>query len=169
MFIAHLPAGYLLTRWLQRPLSTNKFLWLGLVASIFPDIDLLYFYFVNHSQNHHNFFTHLPIFWLTLWGIILIINIFLKNRSLFIGSTIIFANILLHLLLDTFVAGIPWLYPFESTNLALVTIPSAFPFWVENFVFHWTFLVELAITIWAIFIFFKHSTRSITRSTTNRI
>ncbi len=40
MFIAHAPAGYLLHR-LWRPRAP---LWVALVASVFPDLDLLYFY-----------------------------------------------------------------------------------------------------------------------------
>ncbi len=120
------------------------------MASVIPDIDLLFFYFVDHRQTlHHDYWTHLPIFWLCAWAVVLLLNLFLKNRMLLYASTIFFANIFLHLLLDTFAAGIPWLAPFSWNAFVLVTVPARYPLWIENFVFHWTFLVELAIVSWA--------------------
>lgn len=151
MFIAHLPAGFLLTRALQRRLKTAKYLWIGLVASVFPDIDLLYFYFVDHQRTlHHEYWTHLPIFWAAIWLAVLLVNFFVKSRKVFLVSTIFLANIFLHLILDSFAAGITWLYPFSRTSFALVTVPARYPFWIESFVFHWTFLVEIAIVVWAL-------------------
>ncbi len=145
MFIAHIPAGYLLTRDLKRRFKTDKYLWIGLIASALPVID--------RSQNHHTIFTHLPIFWLTLWVITLFVYLFWRNRTLLIVSTIFFANIFLHLILDTFAAGIQWLYPWSHNIFVLVHVPSVYPFWVENFVFHWSFLVEIGIMIWALAVF----------------
>ncbi len=156
MFIAHLPAGYLLTRFLQRKLKTTKYLWIGLLASILPDFDLPYFYLIDHRQTlHHEYWIHLPIFWLSVSFLAVLIFFFTKNRRFLLISTIFLANIFLHLILDTFVAGILWLYPFSHVSLRLFTVPARYPFWGENFAFHWTFLVEIAIILWAFIVLIK--------------
>ncbi len=156
MFIAHLPAGYLLTEFLQRKLKTTKYLWVGLIASIFPDIDLLFFYFIDNRQTlHHHYWTHLPLFWFSVWAALVIASFALKHRALRVIATIIFANTLLHLLLDTFVGGINWLYPFIDYDLFLITVPATHAFWVWSFVFHWSFLVELIIFAAAIALYFS--------------
>ncbi|MFA5185006.1 MAG: metal-dependent hydrolase [Patescibacteria group bacterium] len=150
MFIAHLPAGYLLTRALQRRLKTTKYLWLGLLASILPDFDLLYFYLIDHRQTlHHEYWIHLPLFWLTIWVAVIIVNAVVKSRKFFLVSTIFLANIFLHLMLDTFAAGILWLYPFMDTDFVMVHVPDRYPCWIGNFFFHWSFLVEISIVLWA--------------------
>lgn len=150
MFLAHLPAGYLLTKQIQRRMHEMKYLWIGVVASVLPDIDLLYFYFIDHRQTlHHEYWTHLPIFWLTLWVAITIGNRYFKNRIVSIVLLIFFSNVFLHLILDTFVGGISWLYPWSSKSFFLVTVPAAHTFWAFSFLTHWSFLVELAIIVWA--------------------
>lgn len=150
MFIAHLPAGYLLSRWLQKNLRTKKFLWAGLVASIFPDIDMLYFYFIDDRQTlHHHYWTHIPIVWLTLWLFLTLIGLLYKNRSVIIGAAIIFSNIILHFILDSIAGGIRWLYPFVDKDFFLVAVPAAHDFWIWNFVFHWTFILEITLLICA--------------------
>ncbi|HCC83227.1 TPA: metal-dependent hydrolase [Candidatus Uhrbacteria bacterium] len=160
MFIAHLPAGYLLTTWLQKKFNSTKFLWLGLLASVFPDVDLIYFYLIDHRQTlHHHYFTHLPLVWLALWLLIALPCIIFKKRTALAITTIIFANIILHFVLDSFVGGIAWLYPFSDYNLFLATVPATHNFWVWSFIFHWTFLVELTIVVWAIMLLFRNISR----------
>ncbi len=150
MFIAHLPAGYLLTRWLQKKLKIQKFLWVGLLASVFPDIDMLYFYLIDNQQTlHHHYWTHLPLLWITLWILMIIVAKILKNRTLLALTMIIFANLILHFILDSIVGGILWLYPFFDHNLSLLIVPATHNFWIWSFVFHWTFLIEVAIIVTA--------------------
>jgi len=70
MLIAHLPAGYLLTKALiaklpsHAALNKRYLLFLGLFFSIVPDLDLFYFYFVDSTEHHHKLFPHVPVFWL---------------------------------------------------------------------------------------------------------
>lgn len=154
MFIAHLPAGYLLTRYLQRKRHIHRFLWVGLLASVLPDIDLLYFYLIDHKQTlHHHYWTHLPIFWAVTWIILIFIFTILRRRDLLGIGILFFANIFLHLILDTFVGGMNWLYPFIDHDVFWVTVPATHTFWIWNFVFHWSFLVELAVVIWGLGLF----------------
>ncbi len=148
MFIAHLPAGYLLTRWLQKKLKTQKFLWVGLLASVFPDLDMLYFYLINDRQTlHHHYWTHLPLLWIALWIVMIIVAKILKNRTLYVLTMIVLTNLALHFALDSIVGGISWLYPFIDYDLSLFTVPATHDFWVWSFVFHWTFLLEIAVIV----------------------
>ncbi len=156
MFLAHLPAGYLLTKGIQDRIRQTKYFWIGLVASVLPDIDLFYFYFIDHRQTpHHEYWTHLPIFWITLWVTVTIGNLYYKSRIVSTIALIFFSNIFLHLILDTFAGGISWLYPWSSQSISLVTVPATHAFWVFSFITHWSFLAELAIIVWAIVVFCK--------------
>jgi inner membrane protein len=70
MFIAHLPAGYVLTRRLidRAPAGdalSRRLLALGLWASVLPNLDLLYFYLIDNRQTlHHLYWPHVPVSWL---------------------------------------------------------------------------------------------------------
>lgn len=157
MFLAHLPAGYILTKFLQKKLHTNRFLWVGLVASILPDIDLVYFYLFDHRQTlHHSYWIHAPFYWLILGLLTLIVIRLSKQRAYLAAAIIFFANIFLHLLLDTIVGKIEWLYPISPQAFYLFDVPAKYDFWVYNFIFHWTFLLEMAVIIWALYLLFKN-------------
>lgn len=68
MFIAHLPAGYLVARHLANGHERRKWLIIaGLCASILPDLDLLWFYLIDNRQTaHHAYVFHWPLFWIFL-------------------------------------------------------------------------------------------------------
>ena len=157
MFIAHLPAGYILTTKVQNHLGTRKYLLWGIVGSVLPDIDLLWFYFIDNQQTlHHDYWLHVPIFWIcvaVLCAAILFVS--RKYHEYFFPALLFFAGITLHLLLDTVAGGVMWLYPFVSESYVLITVPSSHGWWVWNFVFHWSFLLELAIITWAALLFAK--------------
>ena len=55
IFIAHLPAGYLLTKTIfSRTLGARAVMAAALLGSITPDLDLLYFYTLDARQRHHH-------------------------------------------------------------------------------------------------------------------
>ena len=59
MLIAHIPAGYLITRAVIKKLPLDvgielKYLWV-LGGAIVPDLDLLYFYLFDSSGHHHKY------------------------------------------------------------------------------------------------------------------
>ena len=60
---------------------------------------------------------------------------------------IVLTNLALHFALDSIVGGISWLYPFIDYDLSLFTVPATHDFWVWSFVFHWTFLLEIAVIV----------------------
>jgi len=157
MFIAHLPAGYLLSRLLIRnskSLNLTKkqyqlLLLTGLLGSILPDFDLLYFFLIDGRQHgHHGYWTHIPYYWTTLFLLgFVYCKMIQANKLIVTGLLILYLNIMLHLLLDTLVGGIYWLYPINQFYLYLVDIQPRFDWWVLNFVMHWTFALELLITL----------------------
>jgi inner membrane protein len=169
MFIAHLPAGYLWTRFIVRkrrlaevPSPRYRLLMtLGLIGSLLPDVDMLYFYLIDNRQHlHHGYWTHIPVSWLMLFGVTLLIGRFLRSPLVVQAAIVLFSNIFIHLFLDTIAGKIPWLYPFSTHAFVLFNVPAQYGWWVWNFVFHWTFLFEVAITAAALFMFLRSRSKT---------
>lgn len=156
MIIAHLPAGYLLTKVMSSRFSPerSRSLWFwGLLASILPDADILWFHLVDHGVRHHReYITHWPLFWLLLF-ILSGLFFFFKKRELLIFPIVVGANIALHLLLDCLAAPVYYAAPFSAEKLHFVQVPNLYNYWVWNFLRHWTFQLELMIWAAAILVF----------------
>jgi inner membrane protein len=152
VFIAHLPAGYLATRLIlhhhpaPEPLR-RRLLALGMIASVLPDLDLLWFYFVDHRrQVHHAYLPHLPLAWIALFAVAaLVLRVRGAGRTAWLVMVVFASNILLHVLLDTTAGGIRWLWPFSRAEFAMSHVEARHQPWVLNFILHWTFALELAI------------------------
>lgn len=156
MFIGHLPAGYVLTKTVQKNIKTSKYLFIGLIGSILPDIDMLYFYLIDNRQSlHHSYWIHIPFYWLIIGVLAFAIIWLFKKKEYYLAATIFFANIFLHLMLDTIVGKVEWFYPFTEYAYFLFDVPAVYDFWGYNFIFHWTFLFEIAVIVWAGYILFK--------------
>ncbi len=77
MIFAHAPAGFLVAwltkRFWQKDYFSNKQLivlyGLTILGGVFPDIDLFYYYLVNASASHREFFTHSILFYLLLFAV----------------------------------------------------------------------------------------------------
>lgn len=171
MFIAHPAAGYLLTSFLiaKRKSSfnyaRNKVMIAGIIASVFPDIDLVYFYIVDHQKFlHHGYWTHIPLFWFTIFCLWFLIAIALRKNNFLEIELIVSSNVMLHLLLDTIVGKIRWLSPFSHRDIFFVEVPSRYDLWVLNFVVHWTFLLEIAIVLCGICLFLSNLRKKMTVS-----
>ena len=167
MFIAHLPAGYLLTRLMVgSPLAPHRqghrsilrpslgLLFVGMLASVLPDIDLLYFYLIdNRKVHHHLYWTHVPLFWL-LTGVAGLLILGWFNVQRFSHYVWVFSvNIQVHFLLDTVGGGIAWAYPFNMVLYQFVEVPAVYTWWVANYLWHWTFLLELVIVYMAMLVY----------------
>jgi len=156
MFIGHLPAGYILTKKLQKSGGATKYLWIGLLASILPDIDMVYFYLVDQKQHlHHDYWIHTPFYWILISLFAFLVLKVLKKQKYYLLGFVFFANIFLHLFLDTLVGKINWFYPFSSKSFSFFEVPAIYDFWVYNFIFHWTFLFEVFVIFWAITLFLQ--------------
>lgn len=55
----------------------------------------------------------------------------------------------MHLILDTLVGGILWLWPVDNRSVSLAVVPALYDHWIMSVVFHWSFLIEITITILA--------------------
>jgi inner membrane protein len=150
MLIAHLPSGYILAtfaRWRvgAKPLMTAA----ALAGAMAPDLDMLYFYFIDAGKTHHHaFISHWPLFWLASGFVSLALRRRLAPRYL-PAIDMFFAGAMLHMVLDSIAAPIFWFMPFDDTPIELVKVPATYGNWVLSFVLHWTFLLELAICAWA--------------------
>ena len=147
MFIAHIPIGLCLARLVTKRKLTAPIITIAAFGAIFPDLDLLRFYALDNQQiHHHAYWTHLPVYWI---GIIAIIFIGLKllRRRLPMYLTVFFTAVMSHLILDSVAGDIRWLWPFTDEGFQLVTVPTTHTKWYMSFFHHWTFKLEICISI----------------------
>lgn len=152
MFIAHLPAGWVATAALLRghdvgPSARRRLFALGLLASVLPDFDLAWFYWVDDQQHvHHAYVTHKPAAWLlALAAVAMALWIRRASRTAWLALSVFGANVMLHLVLDTTAGGIRWLWPATETEFAIAQPTARYEPWYMNFVLHWTFALEMMI------------------------
>lgn len=163
MFIGHLPAGYCLTRILQIRFDGGNrqahglYLWIGLICSVLPDLDLVYFYLIDHRQHaHHSYWTHTPFYWICT-ALVFLAGTIGTKRPVFIRATIIgILNIITHLLLDSIASKIRWLSPISDDGFGLFSVPSRYGWWVWNYLCHWTFTFEVMLVIMAACMVYYH-------------
>jgi inner membrane protein len=157
MLIGHAPAGYIVHRAYSKVRNEHlSFIKYGLFFSLWPDLDLIYFYFMDKKSTfHHLYFTHLPI---ALLGCLLLIiplkhlKVFQKIQSYYY---LFLVNWFIHLILDTFTGGIAWLYPLNSEIFTLIKIPDVYSHWIISFVLHRSFMIELIIVFIAVWLAVK--------------
>ena len=75
MLIAHAPTGLLMAAVLIKlkpeTVSWQRWYLMGAVMGLLPDLDMLWFYFVDHKQFHHHVYVpHWPIVWLGGFGVL---------------------------------------------------------------------------------------------------
>ncbi|PWT74683.1 MAG: hydrolase [Proteobacteria bacterium] len=140
MLIGHLPAGYLAARYLwhrygaERGLGWNHMLGAALLGNVFPDIDWLYYYLIDHRRHyHHAYWTHLPVFWLLVVPVVVLSLRFARHSRAAVIAGVFGAGAFLHLLLDSIAGRIWWLYPWVDEPFSLfahdgMTGSSAFNF-----------------------------------------
>ncbi|MCV2881830.1 metal-dependent hydrolase [Actibacterium sp. XHP0104] len=153
MLTAHLPSGYLLYR--AQPVQALPVLAAALVGAVLPDIDMIFFYLVDHRAiHHHRYWVHVPLFWA---GVAALVLPLLYRRGWHWPGLVFFAAIGLHMVLDSIGGGIMWGAPFDTRLHALVTVPASQSHWVLSFILHWTFLAELMIWGAALTLFLRRS------------
>ncbi|MGD1933165.1 MAG: metal-dependent hydrolase [Candidatus Phaeomarinobacter sp.] len=155
MFIGHLPAGYVFSRVFADRLAQAA----AMVGSILPDVDLLYFYTLgDRAVVHHHYWTHVPAFWVVLgviiWSILRLVG---SRYHLYVVPLLL--GVFLHLCLDTIVGSIFWMYPFSDMTLTLIHVPALYDPWYLNFIWHWTFALEIAVVLCAGYVFVSNHLR----------
>ncbi|MCL2213318.1 MAG: metal-dependent hydrolase [Oscillospiraceae bacterium] len=153
MLIAHIPTGYLVAKAMKH--EKKSLIFSSMLFSVLPDLGLIYFYLVSRQVSHRTWFPHLPV---VLLGTFLVtfpfyhIKRFEKARPFYV---LFFVNWLVHLVQDSFTEQIRWLYPIVDRGFGLIEIPANFDHWIISFVFHWSFLVEIAIALVALVVFVR--------------
>ncbi|WP_213794304.1 metal-dependent hydrolase [Klebsiella aerogenes] len=161
MFIGHLPAGYLLTSGLIKLSGTParaQLMMPGLVGAIAPDFDLFWCYLIDHAQRHHHlYFTHWPLLWLVTLAVFLLLGRVTRNNKIAVTGVVFCLNGIVHLVLDTVVGDVWWLMPFVNQPYALFKVSALYQPWWLNFFLHWSFMLELALTGAAVWLWwYKH-------------
>jgi inner membrane protein len=154
MLIAHLPAGYLLSRaflaavppGILGEVERRRLLLAGLLASILPDFDLSYHVLFDAATTHRSYWTHAPLFWLAAAALSCLAAHIRRQPKLHLLIAMMLANVLLHLGLDTVSGPIRWLYPFSDEYFRMVQVPRGPHGQLFSHLTHWTMLLELAIT-----------------------
>lgn len=142
MFIAHLPAGWLLARRLDDRRARIALL----VGAVAPDLDLAWWYLVDDGAvHHHRYFTHLPLVWLLAAAAASLVPRAGTRRS----ALAVCGGVLLHITLDSVAGDVAWLWPFDHRLFSMVTVPATNAHWVVSFATHWTFGIEAALVIGA--------------------
>ena len=175
----HIAGGYLVAEALialTNPgivLTGNEVLALTLIGTIageFPDIDLFRFTAEEKSgkrkvENHREYVTHAPIFWLLFST--LICGIGLLTDSLFMTYLGIFVlgGAWSHLFLDSIEYGVRWFWPYSNKRFAMMkdgpahkvtkkpgTLKAHWEYISTTYLKTWTIWAELALTLIAIVI-----------------
>ena len=150
MIIAHLPAGYLLTKIISPKFDPSRkaSIWFcALAASVLPDLDILWFYIEGGVRNHRYYPTHWPLLWLGLFTAAAVLLVMVKRRDLLVYPIVMMLNVLLHLCLDMLAGPVFYAAPFFWEKIQIIKVPAVYDWWVWNFLRHWTFQLELMI--WA--------------------
>lgn len=141
MLTAHLPSGYVLAHGFGK--QAPWVLPIALIGAVLPDVDLVFFYFVDdRAIHHHRYWVHVPAFWAAVAVVSLPVLAWLEQFRL---GLVFFAALFLHMLLDTIGGGIMWAAPFDTKLYSLVSVPPTQAHWIASFILHWTFLLELVI------------------------
>ncbi|MGL4489705.1 MAG: metal-dependent hydrolase [Rhizobiaceae bacterium] len=171
MLIAHLPSGYIFGSF-ARKLLPNKgraVMAAALLGSFAPDFDMLYFHLIDARQiNHHDYFTHWPLFWL-MTGLILFALVRSTRPSLVPIVIVFSAATLMHMMLDSFAAPIHWLAPFADGKIELVEVPRSHSNWIISFMMHWTFVIEVIICFAAFAMFARQTMTTSSVSSKNNL
>lgn len=150
MLTAHLPSGYVLARAL--PGHGPYVLPVALVGAVFPDLDMIWFYFIDdRSVHHHRYWVHIPAFWAGIACISL--PVLARFRRGYLDLSCVFLGaVLMHLVLDSLSGGILWAAPFDMQLYSLVSVPATQSHWILSFILHWSFLAEVVIWGMAVFL-----------------
>ncbi|MEN8834043.1 MAG: metal-dependent hydrolase [Pacificibacter sp.] len=149
MFIAHLPAAYIAFKAGARRISKPAFA-AGMLGAVFPDLDMFWFYFIDHkAHHHHDYITHRPFVWIC----ITVIGFALYRYRCSAVVTAFGVGGLIHMLLDTTLGAVNWAWPFGDWGGPVIIVPATHDHWIASFVTHWTFWPEIIICVVAAIVY----------------
>lgn len=149
MFLStHILASAALTHHIKNRLPHKSIIFVAaILASVLPDIDMLFTPFLKHHQT----ITHMPLFWVILSAAIITSSIWKRSTlTKSIGWGIAIGS-LSHMVLDTIglTLGIAWLAPFSWQEYSFFTLQPhlANNNYLKNYLTSGVFLVESIIFI----------------------
>lgn len=145
MIIAHAPIGYLLAyttqRWWNRSLTKTQQLWVYIVSAVagaFPDIDLIYFYFIDSQVSHRQLLTHSFVPYLIILLVGALLYRFNKTRYAGVLTLWLAVGAFSHLFADMLIGQADIFAPFNSGLYGLVSFA-----WYRNSIFmHYSFVTN---------------------------
>lgn len=158
MFVAHIPAGYLTGRYLHSCFAASGvtvtcFVLAAVIGAIVPDLDLFYFFLIDHRRTpHHLYWPHFPLVWVLLLAASAVWLAAARRKAVAALAVVFCIGGFGHLLLDTIVADIHWGAPFVHGAFSLFTVPALYKPWWLNFILHWSFAFELVLLAWAVLV-----------------
>lgn len=165
MIIGHAPSGYIAASFIFKHhtkigITRTQVIFFCIFGALAPDLDMLYFYLVDNRQSHHHtYFPHWPIIWVSAFFASFALYKINKNRNAYFALIFCIGGCI-HLLLDSIVGDIWWLYPFIDKPYSIAIVPALYKPWWLNFIFHWSFLLEILLWCWAFLIYHGFSNNS---------
>ncbi len=161
MLTAHLPSGFLVGNLATANRGSKQIMAASLIGAMIPDLDMLYFHFVDFGRTHHHqFISHWPLAWLAL-GLSVIFATHVTGCSTQRTIAIaFFSAVILHFCLDSIAAPVFWLMPFSKGQIELVQIPANYGHWIISYLLHWTFALELSIWLAALIVYKRRNNAS---------
>ncbi len=165
MVFAHASAGFL-AAWLgerfwnktELPRAPKIFLYgLAIFGALFPDIDLFYYYLVDASVSHRQYFTHSLIVYFLFFALVYLWAVWRKSFILKVGISLFTIGALTHLATDALGIISLW-YPLDDTLVSWLQISWLEKSWlganstITNYILEVFFLVESAVVLGWIFI-----------------
>lgn len=133
MIFAHGPTGFVLSYIFKKSFKKHFYFWLAFVFAIFPDIDVVYYYFFNAQAGHRENITHTFLLYLILSLILL----FFSSKA----ALAVFVGSFSHLLVDSLGYGVGWLWPFSKELYGLARFYFLQSF-LENYSFVFNYFLE---------------------------
>lgn len=108
----------------------------SIFLSQLPDVNLLW----KPVKDHHNDFTHIPIFWIILSVCVSVVEYFIFQSIVF--GLLVASSSLLHMGMDTFgkTIGIRWFAPFYKHEFSFTKLEKDGR-WLGHSSFYWEILV----------------------------
>ena len=163
MLFAHAPAGFLLSYAFKKRWSPNLnkkqiiiAVIFGVIGSLFPDVDLFFYYLFSATFSHHEIFTHGIFFYVVIFLFFYLLSRLLAKPVLKIYGTLFFLGVASHLLVDSLGAGVVWLYPFSKQLFGLLSLEFYRASWLGQNFFVVNFGLETIICFaWLFFLIKK--------------
>ncbi len=166
MFFAHIPSGYIMSKFILNkvggiPVASSSAFLAGIVGAIAPDFDMAYFYLIDdHQTHHHKYITHWPLLWTSLVMVFYLSLRFYKQSKIVCLALMFSLGGLLHIVLDGFVGDV-WLFaPYIDKPYSMFEVAARFQPWWLNYFLHWSFVMELAISVWAVVLYRNSSNKN---------